>query len=137
MKIAWFTPFYLQSAIGQVSKLVCEELHKDYELDIYTFNHKESISSSLPVIRYNSSNIDFRSLDHYDYVIYNMGNFAGNHKEIWEVMCQYPGILVLHDQLMQNFSSYVPSKPKQDLITRMRHVREGLRFKNNFLRIKS
>jgi glycosyltransferase involved in cell wall biosynthesis len=111
MKIAWFTPFYLQSAIGQVSKLVCEELHKDYELDIYTFNHKESISSSLPVIRYKSSNIDFRSLDHYDYVIYNMGNFAGNHKEIWEVMCQYPGILVLHDQLMQNFFHQITMVP--------------------------
>lgn len=43
----------------------------------------------------------------------------------------------IEDQLMQNFSTYVPSKPKQDLITWLRHVREGLRLKNNFLRIKS
>jgi len=32
-----------------------------------------------------------------------MGNFAGNHKEIWEVMERYPGIVIPHDQLMQNF----------------------------------
>ena len=111
MKIAWFTPFHPQSAIGQVSKLVCEELQKVCELDIFAFNQGEIIPSSLPVIRYKSSNFDSRCLDRYDHVVYNIGNYAGNHKEIWDVMGGYPGILVLHDQIMQNFFQQITMVP--------------------------
>jgi hypothetical protein len=41
-----------------------------------------------------------------------MGNFAGNHSEIWEVMQQHPGILVLHDQLMNNFFQQITMVPE-------------------------
>lgn len=103
MKIAWFTPFSPKSSIGEISNLVCEELQKLTDVDIYTFNQGELIPSSLNIVRYKSLNFDRRNLEKYDYIVYNMGNFAGNHREIWEVMQRHPGILVLHDQMMQNF----------------------------------
>jgi glycosyltransferase involved in cell wall biosynthesis len=112
MKIAWFTPFHTRSAIGQISKLVCDEIQKNYDLDIFTFNQDETISTSIRVIKYKASDFSTKYLEHYDYVIYNIGNYAGNHKEIWEVMCQYPGILVLHDQLMQNFFYQITMVPE-------------------------
>jgi glycosyltransferase involved in cell wall biosynthesis len=41
-----------------------------------------------------------------------MGNFAGNHREIWDVMQRFPGILLLHDQLMQNFFAQITMFPE-------------------------
>jgi glycosyltransferase involved in cell wall biosynthesis len=112
LKIAWFTPFHLQSAIGQVSKLVCEELQKACSVDIYTFDRANRISTSVNVINFVSSNFHSQLLDSYDHVVYSMGNFAGNHGEIWEVMQRYPGILLLHDQVMQNFFAQVTMFPE-------------------------
>ncbi len=111
MKIAWFTPFHPQSAIGQVSRIVCEELQKNCEVDIFAFDLGEYISSSVPVIKFNPVDINLHRLASYDYVVYNMGNFAGYHKEIWEVLQRYPGILLLHDQLMQNFFYQITMLP--------------------------
>lgn len=112
MKIAWFTPFDTQSAIGQVSKLVCEELQKSAEVHVFAAEQGETIPSSVPVIKFNPLTFDIGQLAKYDHVIYNMGNYARNHKEVWEVMQRSPGILLLHDQVMQNFFHQITMMPE-------------------------
>ncbi len=112
MKIAWFTPFYPESAIGQVSKLVCEELQKSTEVHVFASEQIETIPSSVQVIKFSPLTLDTRQLAQYDHVVYNMGNYARNHKDIWEVMQRYPGILLLHDQIMQNFFHQITMMPE-------------------------
>ena len=112
MKIAWFTPFDAQSAIGQVSKLVCEELQKSSDVHIFTSEPDEIIPSSITVRKFTPSTFDPRQLDQYDHVVYNMGNYARYHKDVWEIMQRYPGILLIHDQIMQNFFHQITMLPE-------------------------
>jgi glycosyltransferase involved in cell wall biosynthesis len=112
LKIAWFTPFYTHSAIGQVSKLVCEELQKTCKVDIFAFEQGQTISSSVPLIKFTPSDFDIRQLNGYDHIVYNMGNYARNHKAVWEVMQRFPGVLLLHDQIMQNFFQQITMLPE-------------------------
>lgn len=103
MRIAWFTPFGKKSAIGQVSKDICEELAKYCDIDIWAVGEDDLIPTTLNVIKFKSDSIDMNLLVGYEHVIYNMGNYAGYHKDIWEVMQHYEGILILHDQTMHGF----------------------------------
>lgn len=112
MKIAWFTPFHRKSAIGCVSKLVCEELVKTENVEIWTANKTNTIETSVPIHFFEADKINLNNLSQYDYLLYNMGNYAGNHKDIWSVMQRYPGVLLLHDQIMQNFFFQITMVPE-------------------------
>lgn len=102
MRIAWFTPFCQESAIGMVSRKVCEELSKTNEIDIWTHNRENLIKTKINVIQFkDKDNLDI--LKKYDYIVYNMGNYVGNHKDIYEVSQKYSGIVLLHDQIMSSF----------------------------------
>ncbi len=111
MKIAWFTPLHEKSAIGKNSECICEELQKHGSVEIFTFNQEHYVPTTAQVTKYDSHTFNINILNNYDYIVYNMGNYAGYHKEIWEVMRQYPGILILHDQIMQNFFSQITLNP--------------------------
>jgi glycosyltransferase involved in cell wall biosynthesis len=111
LKIAWFTPFQPQSAIGQIGKFVCEELQKSCAVDIFAPDRDQVLSTTVPVIKFQASTFSVRRLDAYDFVVYNMGNYAGNHRDIWEVMQSYPGVLLQHDQIMQNFFAQLTMFP--------------------------
>ena len=102
MKIAWFTPFSCQSAIGMVSRDICEKLCEQEEVEIWTHNDSDLISTELKVNIFSSGD-DLSVLEKYDCIIYNMGNFAGNHREIYDVSQRYSGIVILHDQTMSGF----------------------------------
>ena len=54
MKIAWFTPFAKESAIGYYSKLATEAIHNSYEVDIWVSNRDGNNlhPSELNVVRY-------------------------------------------------------------------------------------
>ncbi len=118
MKIAWFTPFHDKSAIGQVSKDICEALLTTDEVDIFTPDFENNIKTHVPV-KYFSSPNNLQNLDRYDHVIYNMGNYLRNHGKIWEVMQMFPGIALLHDQIMLNFfveTAFIPQTEKSENI---------------------
>lgn len=103
MKIAWFTPFMKNSAIGMVGRLVCEELSKTAEIDIWTHHKEKLIKTSVNVITFSAGDKKLDALDQYDHIIYNLGNFAGNHREIYDVSCKHKGVIILHDQTMRGF----------------------------------
>lgn len=102
MKIAWFTPFSSKSAIGMVSRDICEKLFEREEVEIWTHDDADLISTSIKVNSFSAGD-DLSVLKEYDYIIYNMGNFAGNHRDIYDVSQKYSGIVILHDQTMSGF----------------------------------
>lgn len=102
MKIAWFTPFTKKSAIGKIGALICSELAKDHRVDIWAPRCEDPIETQVPVIQFSTDDISGK-LNNYDAVFYNLGNFAGYHREILDVSRKFPGILILHDQTMAAF----------------------------------
>ena len=102
MKIAWVTPFSNKSAIGMVGREICEELSKECDIDIWAFETEDLIETSVNVIQFNSST-DIKRLDKYDHIFYNMGNFAGYHREVYDLLSKKSGYVVIHDQTMSGF----------------------------------
>ena len=102
MKIAWFTPFVQTSAIGKVGAELCEELKKEHEVEIWTAHRDNLIETDVPVRTF-VPGFDLNELSAYDAVIYNLGNFAGFHREIYDVSQRFPGVVILHDQTMAGF----------------------------------
>ncbi len=103
MKIAWFTPFDEKSAIGKVGLAVCEKLSEKHDVDIWAYEKNNTLKTNLNVVHYDSDSISISSLETYDHVIYNMGNYAGFHAHIYATMKKYPGVVILHDRTMYNF----------------------------------
>ena len=102
MKIAWFTPFVKTSAIGKVSAQICEELSRHHAVEIWT-PHREDLQETSVPVRSFGAEVTAEKLSGYDAVIYNLGNFAGFHREIYEVSQLVPGVVILHDQTMASF----------------------------------
>ena len=103
MKIAWFTPVDKRSAIGKVSLAICERLSKDHLVDIWGYEKENILETDLNIIAYDPFALDVKALNRYDYIVYNMGNYAGYHWAIYEVMLRVPGIIILHDRTMHFF----------------------------------
>ena len=102
MKIAWFTPFSNKSAIGKVGKEICEALVKHCNVDIWTNDSDDVIKTNVNVINF-SKDTDVNKLNKYTHIFYNMGNFAGNHKDIYHMLLKKSGYVVIHDQKMGGF----------------------------------
>lgn len=102
MRIAWFTPFAKTSAIGKISALICEELAAEHQVDIWAPGKDDQIETNLPVKRF-SADLKPDMLLEYDFVVYDLGNFAGFHRDIYDVSQKVPGIVILHDQTMASF----------------------------------
>jgi glycosyltransferase involved in cell wall biosynthesis len=102
MKIAWFTPFCNKSAIGKVSKIICEELIKTEHVDIWTAS-KEDIIETVVKVEFFSKSTEAEVLRHYDFIIYNIGNYAEYHKDIYEMSQKKPGVIIVHDQTLYSF----------------------------------
>jgi glycosyltransferase involved in cell wall biosynthesis len=106
MKIAWFTPFCVDSAIGKCSVIICEEmLKRGISIDIYaeTEHGKNPHKTAVNVVYCNSDDLDVEELKKYDYVVYNLGNNCLFHRGVYLAMKKFPGIALLHDQTMADF----------------------------------
>lgn len=104
MRIAWFTPYGRGSAIGRASRLIVEELARSVEVDIWHPAAKQLHDAPVRTIAYPpEAPIDLLSLQAYDLAVYNLGNHLGNHRQIFEIALQTPGIDVLHDFVMHHF----------------------------------
>ena len=104
MRIAWCTPFMRRSAIGRVSSLIVEELLRLAEVDVWYPRAEDAIGTSgARTIPLTSGPADIERLAAYDFAVYNMGNHPGNHREIFEVSRQVPGVMILHDLVLQDF----------------------------------
>ncbi len=109
MRIAWFTPFAQHSAIGHVGSIIIQQLLAEgHEVVVYGDGVSEmhlTHSTPAPVILLQAASIPevIAQLPEYQMVIYNLGNHLNNHRFIYEISQQYPGIVIMHDMVMTHF----------------------------------
>lgn len=112
MKIAWFTPFARESAIGRYSQAVTNALVEEAEVDLWLADRNDLLDTVLPIFEYDPA----LPLDHwwpygrYDFAVCQIGDHLGNHRKIYEFSRRIPSIIVLHDYVMHHFlASYATS----------------------------
>jgi glycosyltransferase involved in cell wall biosynthesis len=125
MRIAWCTPFSRQSATGRFSRVVVEQLRRLAEVDVWHPRTAEPLDTSAArFIPLTGGPADAARLKTYDLAVYNMGNQAGEYREIFEVSRDVPGIVVLHDlDLRDFFNAYHARRP--DATPEAAAAREG------------
>ena len=140
-RVAYFSPLNpIRSGISDYSEDLIPYLSNHFEVDIYVPDGVEP-SNSYILNNYNIfSHSKFqRKYDggEYDALIYHMGNNYNGHKEIYEFMIRYPGIVVLHDYSLHHFFAektisrgYVDEYKEEVLYS---HGEEGLRVVEEFL----
>jgi glycosyltransferase involved in cell wall biosynthesis len=101
MKIAWFTPFSIKSAIGKYSQSVTNELTGSCTVDLWVNETRDLLPTGLNC--FSMSEARPKKLKEYDFLIYNLGNHLGFHKDIFEISEKFPGIVILHDFVMHHF----------------------------------
>jgi len=102
LKIAWFTPFHTDSAIGEFSQHVASELGKLAAVEIWTSDEQPWLESELPVIRFQPGEQRLAELRDRDAIIYNLGNYLDYHQGIYEVSREHPGVVILHDRVLHH-----------------------------------
>jgi glycosyltransferase involved in cell wall biosynthesis len=104
MRIAWFTPFGITSAIGRASKNITDQLGRRAEVHIWHPEDTKLHPSQLRLIGYSPSlDFDPSMLDGYDLAVYNLGNYLPFHRQIFEIARKAPGLVILHDFVMHHF----------------------------------
>lgn len=103
MKIAWFTPYNIESAIGRYSKFATAALQKYLDVDIFVLQSKQRLHESECRIRYYTLKNVGELLLQYDLAVYNIGDNTLYHSGIYDVLQIYPGIIIDHDISLHNF----------------------------------
>ncbi|WP_243971486.1 glycosyltransferase [Methylobacterium sp. J-026] len=142
LRIGWLTPFTNRSGVGTFSKAVTDAMPETYgdhriELSIVTqisdglYETKHRIID----IEKTASDSNFYSL--FDFIIYNIGNNEEHHKHIFDVLRNYPGIVICHDYVYQHvlakivhdrgsmFADYVAIAARYGSLTDLRRVRQS------------
>ncbi len=102
LKIAWFTPFHTDSAIGEFSQHVTAELSRFADVEIWTADAEPWLATKLPLVPYDLDSDELDRLPDHDAVVYNMGNYLGYHASIHAVSKRHPGIVILHDRALHH-----------------------------------
>jgi len=103
-RIAWMTPWGRESAVGRYSHAAVSALSDSFIIDVWHPITDCPLDApgtrSFPF----SSPLEFSSLVHeYDHVIYNMGNNVDYHAAVFSCYLRHPGVVILHDKVMQGF----------------------------------
>jgi glycosyltransferase involved in cell wall biosynthesis len=105
MKVAYFTPLNpVKTGISDYSEEMLPYLARHLECDIYI--DKNSCPGNLELLKdFNVIPFEEGSFkpDHYDEILYHMGNDYSAHAFIYRALLKYPGIVVLHDYVLQGF----------------------------------
>jgi glycosyltransferase involved in cell wall biosynthesis len=107
MRIAWLTPFDDQGGIPRYSRAVALALSAIDGVDVDVWHPRTAspldphglIPRELPA----SAGTAVAVLRTYDTVVYNLGNHTANHAAIYDISRRLPGVVVLHDTVMQGF----------------------------------
>ncbi len=103
MRIAWFTPFSVKSAIGRYSQSILRQLLQHADVDLWLTSKEEALRTEAPIIEYKEAgNVSEEVLATYDAVVYNIGDYLPFHIEIYRLSQRVPGIVVLHDFVLHH-----------------------------------
>ena len=105
MKVALFSPLNpVKSGISDYTEELLPELARELELELFV--QKGRLPSNPGVTeRFQVHPFDMETFlpQDYDAIVYHMGNNYEAHGYIYESLQRYPGIVVLHDYVMQSF----------------------------------
>ncbi|HZX10658.1 MAG TPA: glycosyltransferase family 4 protein [Acidobacteriota bacterium] len=105
MRIAYFSPLNpVKSGISDYSEEILPFLNSYFDIDLFIDPSWEpensEIRNKFNIIPFNTESFDSSK---YDEIVYHMGNDYKAHKFIYESLMKYPGIVVLHDLVLQGF----------------------------------
>jgi glycosyltransferase involved in cell wall biosynthesis len=103
MRLAWFTPASGESGIVEYSRRVLRALRPICEPVLFSDGPAEGFPEDVEAIDFAANPQALEQLNSFDAVFYNLGNNVQYHGAIWEVSNAHPGILVLHDRVLQHF----------------------------------
>ncbi|WP_339817793.1 glycosyltransferase family 4 protein [Paenibacillus sp. FSL R7-0216] len=106
-KIAYFSPLNpIRSGISDYSEDLLPELSKVYDVEVYVENgfqvENANIKENFVIREYSEFSRRYNEKQ-YSAILYHMGNNYAAHKEIYEFILKYPGIVVLHDYSLHHF----------------------------------
>lgn len=116
MKLAWFSPLPpIQSGISEYSELILNQLKNDYQIDLWVDGYLPRLEfyKYFRIIDYTLNPEVIPILKTYDAIIYNMGN-SQYHTSLFEVLRNYPGIVILHDYVLHHFMADYWLNKKKD-----------------------
>lgn len=94
MKIAWFSPMPPDATdIANFTVRILPFLKAEFQVEVFT--EQES--------RFSHGSSNWRELNQFDFPVYNIGNNVLYHRNIWETSVKHPGIVILHDEALQDF----------------------------------
>jgi glycosyltransferase involved in cell wall biosynthesis len=105
MKIALFSPLNpIRTGISDYTEEMLFQLAKYFDIDVYigqgyTPTNKE-IRSHFKIIPFDAQKFN---PSEYDEIVYHIGNDYPNNRSAYEALKKYPGIVVLHDYVLQGF----------------------------------
>ncbi|MFA5171084.1 MAG: glycosyltransferase family 4 protein [Sulfuriferula sp.] len=106
MKILFFTPIVLTSAIGRVSKLIVYELQqRGHEVVIVRAEEPSCFDSpthpfSCQIEHWNNTEQVRLQAEQSDLIVYQIGNYYAYHRGCLEWLPQLPGLVSLHDNFL-------------------------------------
>jgi glycosyltransferase involved in cell wall biosynthesis len=105
VKIALFSPLHpLTSGIADYTEEMLPLLKKHFEIDLYFDPRHVPTSASLRdqfrVLPFEPAAFPASS---YEAILYHMGNYYRAHRFVYEALRKFPGIVVLHDYVLQGF----------------------------------
>jgi glycosyltransferase involved in cell wall biosynthesis len=112
-KIAWLSPFPpSRSGIANYSYWLVKELRNAFEIDLYYEGEAPCDELQNLFATYPLSALEGRR-EHYDRVVYHLGNNSEFHSGIYRTAWDFPGTVVLHDYDLSGFmrEAFLRSNP--------------------------
>lgn len=113
MRIAFFTPLSpLRTAVADHSEGLLPHLAELADVDLFI---DDGYAPSNPEItrRFNIRTLrDFRAGQH-DAILYAMGDHAGFHGYVYNMLQQYPGVVILHDTTLHRMMINLTFRPRK------------------------
>jgi glycosyltransferase involved in cell wall biosynthesis len=105
MKIALFSPLPpVKTGISEYTEEMLPALKEHFEIDIYidpkSRSARSPLSREFEIRPYAPGS--FQAQD-YDGILYHMGNYYPAHRFVYEALKRHPGVVVLHDYVLQGF----------------------------------
>lgn len=139
MKLNWFSP--LPPASSDIANYTMRLLpHLAEKAEILLWTNQATWSSEIEkygkVCPYQLEPIPWPDLHQGDLNIYNLGNNAEFHKDIWQMSRQCSGLVILHDYKLQHFFSGIYQNNKAEYLTQMERYygKEGRQMAQLFLK---
>src|ERR1700736_2084879 len=128
MKLNWFSPVpptASSAALQTAAVLPSLAKHASVTLWVHDAIWSPDLDQHARVCRYDPGKMPWAEINAADATVYHLGNDAKIYGPIWQVNRQHPGIVVLHDLVLQQlFAGLV----NQDLGLSLEEYREMMKF---------